>query len=197
MPRKGRMLAENTYYHVFNRGVNKQDIFWDDYDKQLFLRILGRVRELFSLKILAYCLMNNHYHLFIHTQLKNLDKAMQMLQAQYVQYVNMRHVRVGPMYQSRYQSRVIENDSYELWIVRYLHRNPVEVGISSDCAAYNWSSYRSFLNPEEAPRWLEVGSVLKLFHEDPIIARQLFVKFHAQVPEGSDPSVPQKLFVVV
>ena len=65
MSRKARVLAENTYYHVYNRGVNKGDIFWDDYDKQLFLRMLIEVKRRFELQLFAYCLMQNHFHLFV------------------------------------------------------------------------------------------------------------------------------------
>lgn len=193
MPRKPRPLAGNTYYHIFNRGVNKQDIFWDDRDRQLFLRILSRAKGIYGIKLFAFCLMSNHYHLFLWTQESNLHRAMQLLQSQYVQYINLRYDRVGHLFQGRYQLRAVEADPYSLWLIRYIHRNPAEAVTGTDYAAYTWSSYRSFMNPTECPNWLDANWVLSQFHSDPALARQLFAQFHNSVHEGFEPSVPRML----
>lgn len=190
MSRKARVLSENTYYHVYNRGVNKGDIFWDDYDKQLFLRMLIEVKRRFELQLFAYCLMQNHFHLFVHTRHANLNVAMRELLRRYVWYINARHGRVGPLFQSRYQSKPIDSDPYAIWLVNYIHRNPIEAGMSSRCSGYAWSSYRYYVDSQHSPKWLDAAWVLAQFHDNPSLAQQLFVKFHQGVPGQPGQPVP-------
>jgi len=80
MPRRSRELVENECYHIYNRGVEKRVIFVNDTDYQLFLRYISKVTEEFGLKLFAYCLMGNHFHLYVQNCNGNLEKGMKMLQ---------------------------------------------------------------------------------------------------------------------
>lgn len=189
MPRLPRVQFADAYYHIFNRGVDKRIIFFDIHDRQTFLSILGRVVSEYHLKLFAYCLMDNHFHLFLQTALPNLDRSMQMLQGQYAQYINLRHARVGSLFQGRYKSRLVEKDSYSLSLVRYIHKNPVEAGAVAALEDYPWSSYLFYIGRSRAWDWLSTDWILRQFHDEDQRAKALFKEFHQlQVPKGSDPS---------
>ena len=151
MPRSPRIQFEGAYYHVFNRGVAKQAITFDERDCRTFMQLLGETVTKFQLRLFAYCLMKNHYHLFLQTLLPNLELALQRLQGEYVRYVNFRHERVGSLFQGRYKSRLVEADAYALTLIRYIHQNPVEAGIVSNPEDYPWSSYPCYV--QKLPRW--------------------------------------------
>ena len=184
MPRKPRVLYPNALYHVFNRGVEKRPIFLDDRDRKTFLKVLGGAIEEFHFTLFAYCLMSNHYHLFLRTLLANLDKGMQSFQSQYAHYLNLRYTRVGPLFQGRYQSRLVESDSYIPALTRYIHRNPLEASLVSRLEDYAWSSYPSYLGISPKWNWLETDWVLCQFHEQRLNARRLFQEFHEKDPDN-------------
>ncbi len=187
MPRPARILFCGAYYHVFNRGVNKGIIFFDDRDKRVFLQLLGNAIDKYQLSCFGYCLMPNHFHIFLQTDIGNLDKFMQSLQSRYAQYINLKYGRVGSFFQGRYQSRIVEKDKYSLTLIRYIHRNPV--GFRKSFEKYPWSSYVFYLQREIKPSWLNTNWILKQFHPNSGKATQLFHEFHLMsVPEGSDPS---------
>ena len=79
-----------------------------------------------------------------------LNEAMQWLQSQYVQFINRRHQRVGPLFQSRYKSNVVESDQYAMWLVRYIHRNPIPT-LSGELGDYKWSSYQDYIGIKNFP----------------------------------------------
>lgn len=178
MPRKRRLKFEGAFYHVFNRGVEKRPIVFDDRDRKTFLALLAKTIEEFQLRLFAYCLMDNHFHLFLQTPLPNLDQAMHLLLGQHAQYINLRHNRVGPLFQGRYKDRLVEAESYGLILARYIHRNPIEAGAVKEPEAYDWSSYRSYVGKFPKWHWLDTHWLLAQFHEDRLIAEERFKEFH-------------------
>ncbi|MGH7197401.1 MAG: transposase [Candidatus Omnitrophota bacterium] len=188
MPRKLRLQFEGACHHVFNRGANKQTIFLDDQDRHTFLRMIEGVASRYQLRFFAYCLMGNHFHLFLQTQERNLDKSMQSLQGRYAQYVNLRYGRVGCLFQGRYQNRLVDKDSYSLTLVQYIHRNPIDSGLTTALDQYPWSSYPIYTKKALPWKWLDTKWILSQFHREDQPAVRLFKEFHARpVPEGSDP----------
>ena len=166
---------EDSYYHVFNRGVAKQPIFLDNQDYSVFLsllkRYLGDQPEKDSngqylscyvgrIELLAFCLMQNHFHLFIYQKDANAMKDfMKSLAVSYSMYFNKRYKRVGPLFQQRYKAVRITNDSHLLHITRYIHLNPPSY------QGYEWSSYRYYIGQKNAV-WLNPDRVLSLFDGD-------------------------------
>lgn len=143
MPRGPRIAFENAFFHVFNRGLNKQEIFLDTSDYQKFLR---RLEELITINqfdhaVYAYVLMPNHFHLLIQTKKTPISKIMSSLLTSYSMYFNRKYKRVGTLFQNRFKSKLCDKDSYFLGASRYIHLNPIEAGISSDLEDYPWSSY--------------------------------------------------------
>ena len=192
MPRPPRIKYELAYYHVFNRGVNKMPIFFDDFDRQLFLKICRQVTVEMHVRVFAFCLMHNHYHFFIQTKSANVDKFMQKLQSRYAQFANFRHGRVGALFQGRYQSRVVDVDSYALTLTRYIHMNPVTSGYVKTPGDYPWSSYDDYLENKRTS-WISTHLILDLLGGKNKVSHKQFEEFHQAVPQGSDPSDPTRL----
>jgi REP element-mobilizing transposase RayT len=104
MARPFRINYENAVYHIFARGNRKEDIFYSDEDKRLFQEKMNKTFQKYSLICYAYCLLDNHYHLFLKTPKANLSKAMHYLNVSYANYFSARYRLSGPLFQGRYQS---------------------------------------------------------------------------------------------
>jgi REP element-mobilizing transposase RayT len=132
---------EGAVHHVFARGNNRQLIFLDDLDRRRYLDGLARVIGLAGWRCLTYCLMPNHVHLLIETPRPTLGWGMQRLHGDYARAFNVRHRRVGHVFQGRYGANRVEDDA-QLWMtVAYIARNPVEAGLVRQAAAWPWSGH--------------------------------------------------------
>ena len=189
MARPRRIQFEGAFYHVFNRGVEKRPIVIDEKDRRTFLTFLGNAVPEFKLRLFTYCLMENHYHLFLQTQRANLQEAMKSIQSHYAQYVNFRYERVGPLFQGRYNRRLVDAEHYALALARYIHRNPLEAGLVQRLEEYAWSSYPSYSGKLPTWSWLDTAWLLGQFGPDTVQARQRFIQFHDQTPTHAELSV--------
>src|ERR1019366_9956585 len=120
MARPLRIAYPGALYHITSRGNEKKRTFFSDDDRLHFLRLLGRAVPRFSWICYAYCLMDNHYHLFIETTLANISQGMKYLNGVFTQYINWKHRRVGHLFQGRFDARLVEKESYFLEICRYV-----------------------------------------------------------------------------
>lgn len=115
MARGKRTLLDNAYYHVINRGNQKQNIFFAELDYINYLRILKHYKRKYGFKLFGYCLMPNHVHLIINPALsENLAKIMQSITQTYTTWFNKKYTKVGHLWQGRFKSMVIEKNSYFL-----------------------------------------------------------------------------------
>ncbi len=195
MSRPPRVQFPGPYYHVFNRGVEKRSIVLDERDRKTFLQLLGEAVQQFQIQLYAYCLMDNHFHLFLQISLPNLDRAMQSFQSQYAHYFNLRYQRSGVLFQSRYKSPVVQTDSYSLVLTRYIHRNPLEAGLVKKAEDYPWSSYPCYLGVLPVWPWLNAQWLLSQFHENLEISRQFFRIFHQIIPPREESDYIEKMGV--
>lgn len=163
MARPLRIEYPGAYYHVTSRGNERKAIFHDNEDREKFLALLAQAIEQFYLRLHAYVLMDNHYHLLVETQKGGLSRALRYLNGVYTQSFNRRHRRVGHLFQGRYKAVVIEKESYLVELSRYIHLNPWRVKSSRDPFAYVWSSLRAYIGVAPIPRWLAVQEVLGYF----------------------------------
>lgn len=154
MPRTARKLSKIGVYHVMVRGINRQDIFLDDKDRKTFLDKLNNAKERSNCRIYAYCLMSNHVHLLIAEEDETISQMMKRLGSSYVYWYNKRYERVGHLFQDRFRSEPINNESYLLTAIRYIHQNPVKAMIVSDCENYVWSSYRDYIKADKSIKGL-------------------------------------------
>jgi putative transposase len=128
MARALRVEGVGRRYHVTARGNERKAIYRHDSDRAHFLELLGEATERFDLRVHAYVLMDNHYHLLIETPRANLSPAMQWLNVSYSLWFNRRHNRTGHLFQRRFKALVVEEDAGWQAVARYLHLNPVRVG---------------------------------------------------------------------
>ena len=144
MPRLARQKSETGFYHILLRGVGRQNIFEDDEDKQRFLETLERYKKELHFELHAYCLMGNHVHLLIKDVSNQLDQIMKKIAGSYAYYFNRKYERVGHLFQDRFKSEVIQDDSYYLTVLRYIHQNPLKAGLSK-MERYPFSSYGEYV----------------------------------------------------
>lgn len=148
MPRGPRFIFSNAFYHVFKRGINKQSIFFASEDYQYFLKKLGNLKNLYDHSLYAFCLMPNHFHLSIQTRKVPISKIMASLGTSYSMYFNRTHNHSGAVFQNRFKSILIENNSYFLKLSQYIYLNPVKAGLISDPLVYPYSSIREALGKD-------------------------------------------------
>jgi REP element-mobilizing transposase RayT len=157
MPRRTVPLVAGECYHLFNRGVNREKIFFERENYLFFLRrlrqhLFGETQTSEVLKtsevstsIIAYCLMPNHFHLLVQPHSDQLSRQMQKLSISYTKAVNKRYGRVGPLLQGQFQAVQVDRNDYLLHLTRYIHLNPVEAGKVERSEDWEFSSYRDYI----------------------------------------------------
>lgn len=141
MARPIRLQYPGAFYHVTDRGDRKEAIFNSDADRISFLQLLNTTSTTHGWHLLAYCLMDNHYHLMLETDRPNLAAGMARLNGGYTQRFNRAYDRVGHVFQGRYKSQVVSSDRHLLEACRYVVLNPLRAGLVNDPADWQWSSY--------------------------------------------------------
>lgn len=154
------IFTPQGYYHVYNRGHNKQVIFYDAKDYQRYLKRLGEYLGKHEVTLLAYCLMPNHIHLLLRQDGEgSVDQFIHRLHTAYTMYFNKKYDKVGAVFQGRFKAKKIDTDEYLLHVSRYIHINPVELfashaqgpALSVELEEYPWSSYGEYINPRLRP----------------------------------------------
>jgi len=160
MARPWRIQFPDAVYHVTARGNKRADIFLDDSDRQTFLQLLEQAGERYKLHLFAFCLMSNHYHLFLRTPQANLSQAMHWLNVTYTVRFNRRHRTDGHLLQGRFKAVLITDENHWQHLSVYLHLNPVRAGLVKDPADYFWSSFREYTRPRPRFLWLQSRAIL-------------------------------------
>ena len=149
--RQLRFFQENTYYHIISRG-NNQNVFLHIRDYKKFLSGLEKYSRKFQVDIIAYALMDNHIHLLIKQgPAKTISRFMQSLMTSYATYFNIKHRRIGHLFQGRFKHIQVETDEYLVHLSRYIHLNPSSAAMVKKPEDYMWSSYRHYLNLDKTP----------------------------------------------
>lgn len=144
MPRYPRYYLKTSYFHVMTQGINKSYIFDKSEDIKYYIKIMYELVEKHSIKIIAYCIMNNHAHILIETESVNeLSKYMQRLNTKYGRYYNKKYTRVGYVFRDRYKSEGIYDEIHLYNCIKYIYNNPVKAGICINPQDYPYSNYRN------------------------------------------------------
>ncbi|MEK7166252.1 MAG: transposase [Patescibacteria group bacterium] len=189
MPSKNvvKTYIEKTYYHIYNRGVEKRKIFLDDQDYKTFLSYLKTAllppqslsRKSFTLQgvtfkgiprqpknffgiidLVAYVLMPNHFHLMIQqNHARSINEFMQSLCTRYAMYFNKKYKRIGTLFQNTYKAVMVQEEPYLLHLTRYIHRNPLNHTRNLTVA---YSSYAEYLGKRQTP-WIKPQLILSFF----------------------------------
>jgi len=139
-------FVQNHIYHVYNRGCNKQDVFFSERNYLYLLRkIKGSYRK-YGVGILVYCLMPNHYHFLLRQETERpLSDWLQQLFNGYVQAINKELGRSGTLFQGRAKHVLIETDEQLAHVVRYIHVNPVKAGLVGRPEEWRYSNYLEWI----------------------------------------------------
>ncbi len=127
MARPLRIEYVDAYYHVMNRGNRRQIVFAEAPDYELFLERLREFSGLFDVRLLCYCCLPNHFHLYVRTVQPNLSRFMQSLLTSFTISLNRRHHSSGHLFQGRFTAHLVENEAYGAEVSRYIHLNPVRI----------------------------------------------------------------------
>jgi putative transposase len=164
MGRAKRVLCDDGVYHIVQRGHNKDRLFKAAKDYKAFKDFIRKYKEKYLFDIYHYCIMSNHFHLLLNIHKgDDLPKIMHGIAQSYSYCYRKTYKRVGYVYQNRYKSFLIEDDSYLLECGRYIERNPLRARIVKDLSQYHWSSYNFYAKgmPDdiitESPLYKDMG----------------------------------------
>ena len=177
MSRPLRIQYPDAWYHVMNRGRRGESVFLDKNDYAMFVELLKEVVDMYKVRVAAYCLIANHYHLLIQTPGGDLARCMRHLNGIYTQRFNRAHHCDGQLFRGRYKSILVDGDSYLLELVRYIHRNPLKAGLAKKLSDYQWSSHKGYLSNAKKWNWLYKSFILSLFDRERREGRITYKRF--------------------
>lgn len=186
MARQLRIEYPGAFYHVTCRGNDRQNIFRDDEDYNLFLEKLCESLDVYNVSLLSYVCMTNHFHLLLTTPDGNLSNFMRHFNIGYTYAFNKRHKRSGHLYQGRYKSFLIDADSYLKEVSRYIHLNPVRIKKYSGFDAKEkvkllgkskYNSLAGYTNVRKRESFLNYTTVLDYFGGDTEKGRRQYRQF--------------------
>ncbi len=177
MARKARIQSPTNYYHIMARGNNREYIFINPIHKSYYLEVLKEQEEDGLIEIAAYCIMDNHVHIVVEADMLNLTNAMKSINIKFAMKINKQKDRVGHVFQDRYKSEPIYNDSHLQQVIRYVHNNPIKAKITKSLDQYKWSSYKEYINKSEIINEKQKDFILNYYNND----IEKLIKFHQEV----------------
>jgi len=165
IPRKQRITYKGIY-HIINRGVAKRNIFEEDEDYEKFMELLENMLEKFNIKLHAYCLMTNHYHLLLETTDENISEAIQYLNGTYSMYFNKKYKRTGHFWQGRYLSYYLYDDAHAWIVAKYIEQNPIKAKMVKQIEEYVYQSFFQWKNRAKYLKLLENSLIFDMTLEE-------------------------------
>ena len=148
-PRK-KEFYQGGYYHIYNRGANRDLIFFNPENYVYCLRLMRKYKNKYRLSLIAYCLMPNHYHFIIRQNSENgISEFMRDVFNTYAQAVNLQQNRKGTLFQGRFKHIHIEKDEHSLHLCRYIHLNPVKAGLVDLPEEWRFSDYPDWIGERD------------------------------------------------
>ena len=169
--RQARLTYEGAFHHVTNRGIKGEDIFPGNSEKVQFLEYLKEYSKKLHIRLLAYCVMDNHYHLIIQNLSGRMSDFLKLVNGSYGMFYRKTHGGKGYVFQNRYHSTLIQEDSYLLTAIAYVLQNPVRAGLVKNFNDYTWSSAGEYYSAGES-HIVDRGYVEGLFE-----SREMFISF--------------------
>ena len=141
MPRRARSTPGGFCYHVLNRGNERQRVFHSDNECASFIQLMARARNHQAMRIVAYCLMPNHFHLCLWPfEDGDIGEYMKWLMSAHASQYRKSHPGAGHIWQGRYKAFAAQDDGHLLTVLRYIERNPVRAGLVERAENWPWSS---------------------------------------------------------
>jgi REP element-mobilizing transposase RayT len=167
------ILERGFYYHIYNRGNNKEKLYLEHADYIYFLELFKKyIYEVTN--IYCFCLLPNHFHFLLRfreedeifsysLKKKPSYRVLSDFFNAYAKYFNYKYGRTGSLFQERYRRKKVDNEIYLKYLIHYIHTNPVHHEISDDFSSYGYSSYQTFISKK--PTLLEREYVLEIFED--------------------------------
>ena len=190
-------LSHGNYYHIYNRGNNRIDLFYEPENYYHFLRLYAKYINPIA-DTYAWCLLKNHFHLLVRIKEKNeinpenltynttqqpkvIEPSRQFshLFNAYTQAINKRYKRTGSLFETKFERKQVDSEKYFQQLIFYIHNNPVHHGFVEDLNLYPWSSYGTILS--EKATMLRRTEVLELYG-----SKENYVSFHQKQPNTED-----------
>jgi putative transposase len=176
MVRAARKVPEQGYIHVMCRGNNKRKLFFRPKDYKLFWKMALQFKQAEKVKIYHYALMPNHIHFMVGVDdQSDLAKFMQRLSLTYYNYFKKRHQCIGHLWQGRFKSKVITNETYYLQCGKYIELNPMRAGLVSQPEKYAYSSYKVYVLGA-ADRLVDIDPFYIELGRSVIVRQQFYLK---------------------
>lgn len=140
------LFLPDYYYHIYNRGAHKADIFRDDRDYVYLLKLLKEKAAAFDISVIAYCLMDNHYHFLLRQNGDaTISQFMQAVFNIYSKTFNKKYGLSGTLFEGAFKAIFVDRYEYLLHLCRYIHRNPVEADMVKKPEQWHYSNYLEFI----------------------------------------------------
>lgn len=162
----GRRLRQSTagYYHLVNRGVSLREVFLNRDDRIFFIELMCNYAKEHNYVLHAYALVPNGYNILIETRKDNLSKIMKLINAQYTKYYNQKYGRRGYLWEGRFKSWYIQNESLVLEIIAYIEYLPIYVGRVKEKEKSYYSCYRQFVGIDHRLSCIHDSIIFKKFN---------------------------------
>ena len=163
------------YYHIYNRGNNRQDIFLEERNYEYLEQLFAKNTERYELTIIAYCLMPNHYHLLLRQESDlQISQFIRSTFQSYVQAINKAYNRSGRLFEKQGDGKEVDDKEYLLHVCRYIHLNPLEAGLVDELENWQYSNYPEFIGIRNGTlfarslinEWFESGEDYRQFVMD-------------------------------
>ena len=163
MPRPKRIDYPGARHHVMNRGARREPVFLDDSACGMFVGLLSELPKRYGVFIHGFALMPNHYHLMLESTRGEFSRAMAYFQGRYVSYLNHVHGWDGPLFKGRFKNRVVYREEYWMYLLIYLHLNPVRARLTTTAAQAPWTSHKYYARKISSPDWLRTDELKEIF----------------------------------
>ena len=191
MPRRARRILDSCYLHIITQGLNKEYIYGDEEKKQKLYNLMLKKKENLDLKIVAYCIMDNHMHMIVFSEdIEIVSTYMKRLNTAYALYYNTIKDRVGYVYRDRYYSEAISSKRYLYNCIAYIHYNPVVAQIVNKPEEYKYSSYNDYIRGDGI---VENEIIQLVFGENRGKYKEVFEFIHYTKGSGKDIVVDNNL----
>lgn len=188
MPRHAREKGIDCTYHIIVRSISEVKLFDDYKDKDKYLTIMKKYKDLYRFKVYSYCLMDNHAHFEVYSNGADISRIMHGINFTYAQYYNYRHGRHGHLFQDRFKSNIVDTERYLISLSGYIHNNPRKIRRYAESReVYPYSSLGIYLGlSNDQFKLVDHKLILELFSKDIILARRLYMQFIENLSEEND-----------
>ncbi|MDP4090570.1 MAG: transposase [Bacillota bacterium] len=186
MPRVARIKNDVGIYHIMVRSISDVPLFRDSKDKERYLQLIRKYKQVFLFRLYAYCLMSTHAHLAIDSCGADISKIMKSINQSYSAYFNKKYKRHGHVFQDRFKSKLVDTEDYVMTLSVYIHNNPSDIAKYEKCVEkYRYSSLGIYLGIlQDKLEILDMDYILGHFSSKKDNARKSYLEFTNRISDG-------------